>query len=181
MQSDVQISDVRLALAPRPGRVPFEPQIESLNLALSSTAFLKIVQQGVKMAAGRAPVDVELSSARLVDGGAEIVTKVKRSILKADLRVRLAFESTGGETIRVRIAELDAPAWIPSSFVLDQAMGMAAGKPGLARVAGDDRAIDVDPAAILASRGIPASFAKPGVWSVDPKAEAVGVSYAPAG
>lgn len=180
MQPDVQITNICLCLDPGQGRVPFEPLVESLSVELSSDAFAKIMRQGVRMAAGRAPVDVEIGSARLVTGGAEIVAKVKRSILKADLRARLAFESADGKAIRVRIAELDAPAWVPTAMVLEQAMAMAANRPGFSRVPGDGRAIDVDPAAVLASRGIPAKLAQPGVWSVQAAADTLAVDYRPA-
>jgi hypothetical protein len=179
MLPDVQISNVRLRLDPGQGGMPFEPLVESLTLDLSSDAFLKIVQQGIRMVGGRAPVDVELTSANLVEGGAEIVAKVKRSILKADLRARLAFSAPTGDAIRVRIAELDAPKWVPVDMVLGQAMTMAANRPGFSRVPGDDRAIDVDPAAVLLSRGIPAKLANPGAWSVSPTASVLSVDYRP--
>lgn len=177
MQSDVQISDVRLRLDPRDGRVPFEPLVERLSLDLSSAAFETILRTGLVLMADRLPVEVALDSARLVDGGAEIVVKVKRSILKADLRVRLAFSVQDPSTIRVRIAELDAPAWVPTQFVLEQALNVAAAKPGFSRVPGDERAVDVNPATVIASRGIPLKLATPGAWSVDPTAQTLSVSY----
>jgi hypothetical protein len=178
MQPDLSISDLRLRLNPRQGRLPFEPLVESLDLQLSSDAFLKIVQTGLLMMADRLPVQVELTSARLVDGGAEIVMKVRRSILKADLRVRLAFFVRDPETIRVQIAEFDGPAWVPAQFVIDQGMNVAAARPGFSRAQDDDRAIDVSPAAVIASRGIPMKLATPGAWSVEPTAEALTVTFA---
>lgn len=179
MQPDVHISNVRMRLDPRHGRVPFEPLVESLFIELSASAFVKIVEQGVIKAAGRAPVDIELASARLVDGGAEIVTRVKRSILKAELKVSLTFLAHDPRTIRIRIANIDAPAWVPTQFVIDQGMNMAANRPGFSRVSGDDRAVDVNPAEILLSRGIPMKLAEPGMWTVTPTAESIGVGYQP--
>lgn len=178
MQSDLQITDVRLRLDPRQGRVPFEPLVEQLSLDLSSDAFAKIVQAGLVLMADRLPVEVALGSARLVDGGAEIVAKVKRSILKADLRVRLEFLVHDPSTIRVRIAELDAPAWVPTQFVIENAMNVAAARPGFARVPGDERAVDVNPATVIAGRGIPLKLATPGAWSVKPTAQTLSVGYA---
>jgi hypothetical protein len=168
-----------MQLDPGQGKMPFEPLVESIALDLSPEAFLKIVQQGLRMVGPRVPVDIELTSARLIDGGAEIVAKAKKSILKADLRAKLAFQSADGDAIRVRIAELDAPKWVPVDLVLGQAMTMAASKPGLSRVAGDDRAVDVDPAVVLASRGIPAKLAQPGAWTVNPTAASLSVAYGP--
>jgi hypothetical protein len=177
MQPDLTISDMRVRLNPRQGRVPFEPLVESLDVQLSSGAFAKIVQTGLVMMADRLPVQVELTNARLVDGGAEILLKVRRSILKADLRVRLAFFVHDPETIRVQIAELEGPAWVPTQFVLEQGMNVAAAQPGFSRAPDDDRAFDVSPAAVIASRGIPITLATPGAWSVSPTAETLSVTY----
>lgn len=177
MQSDVHISDVRLRLDPREGRVPFEPLVERLALNLSSTAFETIVQAGLILVGGRLPVEVSLGSARLVDHGAEIVVNVKRSILKADLRVRLAFSVGSPSTVRVQIVELDAPAWVPTQFAIENAMNVLAAKPGFSRVPDDERAIDVDPATVIAGRGIPLKLASPGVWSVDATPATLGVRY----
>jgi hypothetical protein len=177
MQSDIQISDVRLRLDPREGRIPFQPLVEGLQLELSPDAFSKIVQIVLGLVASRLPVEVELGSARLIDGGAEIVAKVKRSILKAELRVRLALLVQNPETIRVRIDELDAPAWVPTQLVLDNAMRVAAAQPGFTRVPDDDRAVDVNPAAVIASRGIPMKLATPGFWSISATAQSLGIGY----
>jgi hypothetical protein len=177
MQSDLQINDVRLRLDPRQGRVPFEPLVESLSLDLSSAAFAKIVQAGLALAGDRLPVEVTMGSARLIDGGAEIVVKVKRSILKADLCARLAFSVQDPSTVRVRIADLDAPAWVPIPFVIENAMNVAAAKPGFSRVPGDERAVDVNPATVIASRGIPLKLATPGAWSINPTAETLSIAY----
>jgi hypothetical protein len=177
MQSDIKISDMRLRLDPAAGRIPYQPIVEGLRLELSPEAFSKIVQIVLGLVADRLPVEVELGTARLIDGGAEIVAKVKRSILRADLRVRLALLVQAPETIRVRIAELDAPAWVPTQLVLDNAMRVAAAQPGFTRVSDDDRAVDVNPAELIASRGIPTKLATPGFWSVSATAQSLGIGY----
>lgn len=177
MHSEVQISDVHLRLDPRQGNLPFEPLVESMRIAISPAGFEKIVRAGMARIAGKVPAEIELGSARLTDGGAEIIAKAKRSILKAEITVRLSFSAPNPDAIRVRIENLDAPAWMPTSFILDMGMGMLAGKTGLSRVPDDDRAFEVDPALILASRGIPAKLAQPGRWSVDPRASALEVAF----
>jgi hypothetical protein len=181
MQSDVVITDVQLRLQPGQGKLAFEPLVDQLALALSSDAFEKIAQTGLHMMAGRLPVEVTLSSATLTNGGAEIVAKVKKSILKADVRVRLEFAVHDPATIRVRIADLDGPAWIPTQFVIENAMTVASAKPGFSRVPGDDRAVDVNPAAVIASRGIPLKLSAPGAWSIDTDPSALSVRYAATG
>ena len=176
--TDIEITDIRLRLEPGNGRVAFQPLVERLRVGITSDAFGKIVQTGMELMAGRLPMEVELTSAQLVDGGAELVARVKKSFLKADLRVRLAFSVVDPTTVRVRIAELDGPAWIPTQFVIENAMSVAAAKPGFTRVPDDDRAIDVDPAAVIASRGIPLTLATPGAWSIDAADAALTVAYA---
>jgi hypothetical protein len=130
--------------------------------------------------ARRAPVELELASARLVESGAEVLIRVKRSILKAELRIRLSFTTPDAVTIRIKAVELDAPAWVPAQFVIDHGMTLACSRPGLARVVDDPRAIDIDPAAVLAARGLPLTLAKPGGWTIDPTAESLKIRYGPA-
>ena len=57
-------------------------------------------------------------------------------------------------------------------------MSVAAAKPGFTRVAGDDLAIDVNPATVIASRGVPLTLATPGAWSIDATAAVLQVAYA---
>jgi hypothetical protein len=177
MQSDVQITDVRLQLNQGEGRIPFEPLVEHLALELSSVAFDKIVRRAIVLFSGRLPVEIEIGSARIVNGDAEVVAKVKRSILKADLRARLTFATPDAETIRVRVAELDAPAWVPTQMVLDHGLTMATDRPGISKVTGDGRAVDLKPAIVLAQYGLPVKLATPGAWSISPAASSIGVGY----
>jgi len=179
MHSDIEITDVQVRLEPGQGRVAYQPLVERLAVSITSGAFSKLAQTALGVMGPRLPVDVELSSAELTEGGAEVVAKVKKSILKADLRVRLAFSIQDPATIRVRIAELDGPAWIPTQFVLENALNVAAARPGFTRVPEDDRAVDVNPAAVIASRGIPLRLASPGAWRIDPTASEITIGYGP--
>jgi hypothetical protein len=175
---DIAITDIQLRLEPGQGRVAFQPLVERLRLGITSDAFGKVALTGLGLIAARLPVDLELTSARLVDGGAELVARVKKSFLKADLRVLLAFSVVDPATVRVRIADLEGPAWIPTQFVIENAMSVAESKPGFARVPDDDRAIDVNPAVVIASRGVPLTLATPGAWSIDATAAVLQVAYA---
>ena len=150
--------------------MPVTPAVEHLNLEVTTAAFTKIVEQAVRSMGGRLPVEVELGTVRLVDGGAEIVAKVKRSILKAELRARIGISISDPSTIRIRIDELDAPAWVPVQFVLDHGVNYATSRPGFSRVSGDAKAIDVKPAEVVTAANVPVSFAQPGAWSVKPTA-----------
>ena len=77
-----------------------------------------------------------------------------------------------------RIADLEGPAWIPTQFVIENAMSVAESKPGFTRVPDDDRAIDVNPAVVIASRGVPLTLATPGAWSIDATEAVLQVAYA---
>jgi hypothetical protein len=177
MQPDVNISSLQIRLQPGQGRAPLEPVVERLSVDLSSEAFRKIVEQAVRMFANRLPLDVDLGTVQLIAGGAEIVTRVKRSILKADLRVRLGFSVHDGHAFRIRVSDLDAPAWVPTQLVLDQGVNYATTREGFSRVDGDNRAIDVNPEVILAATGLPMTLAQPGSWQIAPVAGSVNVSY----
>jgi hypothetical protein len=179
MYSDVIINNVRLRLDPGHGNMPFEPLVETLSIEISADAFRKIVVEGIRKVGDRVPVEIELGSVRLLDGGAEIVMKVKRSILRAELRIRLAFSAIDPETIRVQVAELDAPAWVPTQFVIEHGMTYASSREGFTRVAGVDSAVDINPATILASRGIPVNLAKPGAWSMETTPQSILVGFGP--
>lgn len=178
MQPDIQINDLQLRLDPATGRIPFSPLVTSMHVDISQGAFEKAVRAAVVMAGDRVPVDLTLASANLVNGGAEIVARVKRSILKADVKAHLEFTAISDDTIRVRVAKIDAPAWVPTQFVIEQGMGVVAAKAGFARAADDPSALDVKPADVLARRGIPVKLAAPGSWSIDTAPDQMRVRFA---
>jgi hypothetical protein len=178
MRTDLEITDVSLRLEPAAGRLPFIPLVESATVRISPSAFEKMVRTALTMVADRVPVELSLSSAGLLDGGAEIVARVKRSILKADVTVRLAFVAVAHDTIRVKVAGIDAPAWVPTQFVIEQGLAVVSNRPGFSRAEGESSAIDVKPAEVLARRGLPVKLAEPGRWSVDPRASQLVVSFA---
>lgn len=180
MNTDVTITSMRVHLLPREGRPPVEPVILEAAINLSQEGFLKIVTEGMRKAKKVAPVDLELIDAVLVDGGAQIAARVKRGLLRAELRFHLEFSVADGQAIRVRVGNVDAPAWVPVNLVLDQGMQVADGKPGIGRVAGDARAIDVDPRAMLIQLGLPLRLAEPGMWGVNARSDQVTITYAPA-
>jgi hypothetical protein len=178
--SDLAITNLHVRLEPGDGRAPLLPAVTTLGLSLSSDAFAKIIRAGLGMAAGKnkLPVDVELTDARLVPGGAEITARAKKSILKADVRARLDLGVENPAAIRIRIAELDGPAWLPVQMVIANAIGAMAARPGFSRVPGDDRAVDFDPAALLDGFGLPLRLVSPGAWSVEAADQQLRLSYA---
>lgn len=179
MDSELHLSEMGIRLDEGDAQHPATPVLERFKIAIAPAAFAKIVQQAVWFAAERAPVQVDLASARLVDGGAEIVIHVKRSILKAQLRIRLGFTIPDTATIRVRAVEVDAPAWVPAQFVIDHGLTLAVARPGFSRVADDPRAIDLNPAVMLSARGLPLALGQPGAWEIDSAAGSLKIGYGP--
>jgi hypothetical protein len=163
--SDVQLTDVEITLETgETGKIPFQPLVQNLRVILGQPALEKLAQQAVALAATKAPVEINLTGCRIVDGLVEISTRAGKGFLGADLTARLALSVVGGNEIRVALAGLDAPKWIPVSPMLDKAVAKAASIEGVRVDPGQPQAVLIDPAAILVHNHLPARLA-PGVWS----------------
>jgi len=180
MLPDVALSNLHVQLAPGSGALPFTPSIDRFSAGLSAAAFAKIVETGIGMVQSRLPVDVQFVGSRLTDLGAEVTARVKRSVLKAEIRATLELSTPGPDRIRVRFGEIAGPAWVPAGMVIEKAIEKAAARPGVTRAADDPRAVDVDPLVILKTLNLPVALAQPGAWTVTPTPEAINVSFGPA-
>jgi hypothetical protein len=162
---DVRLTDIEITLEPGgTGKIPFQPLVQRLRVTLGQSALEKLAQQAVALAATKAPVEINLTGCRIVDGLVEISTRAGKGFLGADLTARLALSVVGGKEIRVALAGLDAPKWIPVSPMLDKAFAKAAAIEGVRIDPDQPQAVLVDPAAILVQNRLPARLA-PGVWS----------------
>src|SRR5215211_7822268 len=118
--SDVRLTDIEITLEPgRTGKIPFQPLVQNLRVILGQPALEKLAQQAVALAATKAPVEINLTGCRIIDSLVEISTRAGKGFLGADLTARLALSVVGGNEIRVALAGLDAPKWIPVSPMLD--------------------------------------------------------------
>jgi len=171
-QPEIRITDLTLDLAPSEDpSLPLQPVVTGARLRLDEAALVKLAQVAIVQAKGRAPVDVELDSARFTDGGAEINAVVSRGrFMRADVRAVVGVSAQNAERITVEVQDVKALGMLPlDAFVtpvLEKAFAMASAKPGIARASGNARALLVDPAAVLAGMGVPMRFAAPGVWSI---------------
>ena len=59
--TDLAIENLQVRLDPGDGRAPLVPAVTALGLSLSSEAFAKLVRAALGAAAGRLPVEVELT------------------------------------------------------------------------------------------------------------------------
>jgi hypothetical protein len=177
MLSDISLSDLNIQLAPISGPVPFIPTVHGFSAGLSAEAFAKIVQTGMALVQSRLPVEAHYVGARLTETGAEVTARVKKSVLKAEIRARLEVSTPTPHSIRIRFGEIAGPAWVPAGMVIEKAIEKASAQPGVRRAADDPRAVDLDPQAILRAMHVPAAFAENGAWTIAPSPEAVHVSF----
>jgi hypothetical protein len=177
--SDIQLTDIEITLEPGgSGSIPFQPLVQSLRVTLGQSALEKLARQAVALAATKAPVEINLTGCQIIDGLVEISTRAGKGFLGADLTARLALSVSDGKEIRVALAGLDAPKWIPLSPMLDKVLLKAATVPGVRIDPEKSQAVLVDPAAILVQNGLPARLA-PGVWSTSVTDAGVEVAFGP--
>jgi hypothetical protein len=163
-QRDIHLSDVAITLEPGNDAVPWQPLVHGLRLQLTPTALTKLAEQAVKLASARAPVEVHLTGCRLVDGGIEVSARAGKGFMGADVTARLAV-SAAGDTVRVALANLDAPRWLPTGSMIEMALGKASQIDGIRSDPQHAQAVLVNPAEMLARKGLPARLA-PGAWVV---------------
>lgn len=180
MLSDITLSDVRVDLTPGAGELPFIPAVRQFSAGLSAEAFAKIVQTGILMVQNRLPVEVHYLGSQLTETGAEVTARVKRSVLKAEIRARLELSTPTPDAIRLRFAEIAGPPWVPVSMVIDKAIEKAVARPGVTRAGDDPRAVDIDPRAILDYLHLPVALAEPGAWSLTSAPDAINLAFASA-
>ncbi|MFL5761179.1 MAG: hypothetical protein ACJ789_15780 [Thermomicrobiales bacterium] len=174
---DVHLSDVEVILEPGGGgKIPFQPLVQGLRAVLSVAAIEKLARQGVALASTKAPVDITLTGVRIVGDAIEIATHAGKGFLGADLTARLGLSVLDGKEIRVALVGLDAPKFIPVAPMLNKALVKAAEVPGVRLDPDSDRAVLIDPAAILAQNGLPARLG-PGVWSTAVQSDSVEVAF----
>jgi hypothetical protein len=176
-QWDVRLNDVVATLEPGGnGKFPFQPLVQGLRVMLSVAMLEKLARQGVALASTKAPVEITLTGVRIVNDTIEIATHAGKGFLGADLSARLGLTVLDGKEIRVALVGLDAPKFIPVAPMLNKALAKAAEVPGVRLDPSSDRAVLVDPAAILAQNGLPARLA-PGSWTTDVNDDGVEVAF----
>jgi hypothetical protein len=174
---DVQLSDVEVTLEPGDsGKIPFNPLVHGLRVTLSGVVIEKLARQAVAFASTKSPVEITLTGCRILDDTIEIATHAGKGFLGADITAHLGLSVQDGKEIRVALLKLDAPKFIPVSPMLDKVMVKAAGVSGVRVDPSSDRAVLVDPAAVLAQNGLPARLA-PGVWTTQVANDVVEIAF----
>jgi hypothetical protein len=174
-ERDIQLSDVALTLEPGNDVVPLQPVVHGLQLRLTQDGVRKIAEQAVIMASAKAPVDVQLSNCQLVDGGVSLTARAGKGFMGADVTARVAVSAGGGDELRVALAGVDAPRWLPLNSLVEKVIARAVRMPGI-RPDGSGQGVLINPAEMLVQRGIPARFA-PGSWDVAISPSSVDLGY----
>ena len=140
-----------------------EPVVQGLRAQITA-AGLQALAEGLVDALGRrVPVGFAVKDMRVGTGGVDIVLRVERGIVRGDLATRLVLTAPGGDLLRVELADVDVPVWVPLDVLLDEAVKRAGG--AVRRDPANRRALLLDPAALLAQFGVPGRFG-PGRWDV---------------
>jgi hypothetical protein len=174
-EQDIQLSDVALSLEPGNDVAPLQPVVHGLRLRLTQDAVRKIAEQAVIMASARAPVQVELSNCQLVDGGVSLTARAGKGFMGADVTARVAVAAGGGNEVRVSLAGVDAPRWLPLNSLVEKVIAQTVKMPGV-RPDGTGQGVLINPAEILTQQGIPVRFV-PGSWDVSISPAAVDLGY----
>jgi hypothetical protein len=169
----LQISDFGLSLEPGSGGRP-QPLVQSLQARLTADGLRVLAQGGIEEAARRAPVGMQLEAAQVSDAGIDVKLRISKSIIKSSMGTRLVLSAPGGDVLRAELTNLEMPSWVPLDLLLDAAVKQAGG--AVQRDPGNARALLLNPAALLASFGVPGRFA-PGAWSVNTSAAGIDLGF----
>jgi hypothetical protein len=158
----IQLTDFDVSLE-RGSAGRLQPVVQGLRVQITAEGLRELTQGLVDEADRRAPVGLALKDVRVDANGVDLVLRIEKSIFRSDLSTRLALSAPGGDVLRVELTNVDVPAWVPLDVLLDEAVKRGGG--AVRRDPGHQRAILVDPAALLTRAGVPGRFA-PGRWDV---------------
>lgn len=169
-QNDIQILEMGLDLGPGNDEIPVSSSVRSLRARVTDAALAKAVQAVLVMGKAKMPVEVEFESAQFVPGGAEITVQAGAGrFLRAKGTAVLGITGNGTDRIAVEVKEVRALGKLPIEGIvapfLDKGLARATTYPGVERDTSRERGLLIDPNALLASQGVPLSFAQPGDWS----------------
>jgi hypothetical protein len=170
----MQLTDLDISLEPGDARYPMRPVVRGLRLRVSDRGLTQLAQALVDEADRRAPVGMQLKGVRVGPQGIELFLRMAKSIFSSDLSTRLVLSAPGGTELRVELTDTDMPAWVPLDMLLDEAAKR--GGDGVRRDPGNQRALLLDPAALLVRGGVPGRFA-PGRWTVTTSADGLDLSF----
>jgi hypothetical protein len=169
----MQLTDFDISLERGDAQYPMRSVVQGLRLRVSERGLHALAQALVDEAGRRAAVGIKLKGVRVGPQGIELSARMTKAIFSSDLSTRLVL-STGGNELRVELADTEMPAWVPLDMLLDEAAKR--GGEGVRREPGNRSALLLDPAALLARAGVPGRFA-PGRWDVATSADGLDLRF----
>jgi hypothetical protein len=158
----IRLTDFDLSLEPGiSGRL--QPVVQRLRAQISGDGLHALAKAITDEAAQRAPVGVALKDLDVGPSGITLALRVEKSIIRGDLSTRLVLSAPDGKYLRVELADVDVPVWVPLDVMLDAAVKRSDG--AVWRDPANRSALILDPAALLARSGVQGRFA-PGQWAV---------------
>ncbi|MDP9355192.1 MAG: hypothetical protein M3Q71_10485 [Chloroflexota bacterium] len=149
---DVLLSDVAVTLVPAAEGPPVAI-VNTQRIRVSEAGVGKIVREAMGEAQRRFDLDVRSVESQLRDGSADVRVKVKKFMMAAELGVTVELTATPQGRLRIRIADLRAPAGLPVAGLVDRFLETLGSRPGVYPVG--QRTVEVDANEVLASRGLP--------------------------
>jgi hypothetical protein len=148
----LRLDGVDLSLAPGTDGMVFRPVIHSGSVRLTNDGFVQIarVLMGDRIALPQ--VTLEYVSARLIDGGAEVIVRAKRSPIDQTVTTRIALTPAGNGDLRATVTYMRVGIFA-ASWLLDFVLGGVERQPGLRK--SGPKSIDLNLPVLLASRDVP--------------------------
>jgi hypothetical protein len=169
----IRLTDFELSLEPgSAGRL--QPVVQRLRAQISGDGLHALANAITEEAAQRAPVGLTLKDLDVGPNGITLAVRVEKSILRGDLSTRLVLSAPDGKDLRVELADVDVPVWVPLDLMLDATVKRSDG--AVRRDPANRSALILDPAALLARSGVHGRFA-PGQWAVTTGDAGVDLSF----
>jgi hypothetical protein len=170
----IQLTDFDVSLERGGGRQTLRPVVQGLRARVSAKGLDVLAQGLIDEADRRAPVGLKLKGIHVSPEGIDLYLRVEKGIFGSDFSTRIALSSPDGEVLRLEMSDTDLPVWVPLDMILNAAVQYGGG--AVTRDPADNRALLLDPAALLTRFGVPGRFA-PGRWGVKTSTDGIELTF----
>lgn len=174
LPGDLQLTDFDVSLEPGDAAHPLRPVVRGLRMRISASGLQTLLHGLAAEADRRAPIGVRLDNVGISAEGIDLALRMQKGIFGGDLATRLVLSTPTGKELRVELTRVEAPAWVPLDMLLDEAARRGDG--AVRRDPGNNRALLLDPARLLAWAGLPARLA-PGLWRVQTSGDGLDLAF----
>jgi len=153
---------------------PLQPVVQGLRVRVSAKGLDVLAQGLIDEADRRAPVGLKLKGIRVGQEGIDLFLRVEKGVFGSDFSTRIGLSSPDGQVLRLQMSDTDLPMWVPLEMILNAAVQYGGG--AVTRDPADNRALLLDPAALLTRFGVPGRFA-PGRWAVNTSTDGIELTF----